>query len=61
MRCRKGFKNVNISNLFKLYAYTVAGMRLHISKKNNPLLKYMQSLISLGLHSPDGNDSEIIL
>ena len=27
--------------LFNVYAYTVVLMRLHLSKRNNPLLKYL--------------------
>ena len=41
MRCRKGFKNLNIHELFNLHAHTVAVVRLHFSIKNNPMLKFV--------------------
>ena len=41
MRCRKGLKNVNIITelRYSICIPTVADMRLHLSEKNNPLLK----------------------
>ena len=45
-KMQRNFHNAQ-RTLFNLYANTVAVMRLHLSKKNNPLLKNLQMLQDL--------------